>query len=82
MSSGREQLSGLPFTVVRKGYDKDEVRGYFERFDGALQGAVTERDTARARAGELEAQLARAHRRIAELEGEIARLSRLDGGLR
>jgi hypothetical protein len=73
MSSGRDGLSSLPFTVVRKGYDKDEVCAYFERFDSALRGAVTERDAARSRAAELEAQLARAHRRIAELEGEVAR---------
>ena len=27
----------LPFQIARKGYDRDEVRNYFERFDVELR---------------------------------------------
>lgn len=72
-------MTSLPFTVVRKGYDRDEVRGYFERFDGAFNAVLTDRNAANSRADELEQRLTQAQLRIAQLESEVARLSALPG---
>ena len=46
----RNRFVALPFTVVRKGYDRDEVRNYFDRFDAELRVTATDRDAAAAQA--------------------------------
>lgn len=67
--------SSLPFSVVRKGYDKDEVQRYFERFDAELRVIATDRDAAAAQARDLAVQLEDARDEIDDLRKDIDRLS-------
>lgn len=69
------RLVTLPFTVVRRGFDQDEVRNYFERFDAELRVTATDRDAAAAQARNLANQLEDARDEIDELRKEIDRLS-------
>ena len=39
----------LPFSIVRKGFDRDEVTNYFERFDAELRLTTADRDAAATR---------------------------------
>ncbi|UGT41298.1 hypothetical protein LTV02_36100 [Nocardia yamanashiensis] len=71
----RNRFVALPFTVVRKGYDRDEVRNYFDRFDAELRVTATDRDAAAAQARNLAAQLEDARDEIDELRKEVDRLS-------
>lgn len=73
--SDRNRFVALPFTVVRKGYDRDEVRNYFDRFDAELRVTATDRDAAAAQARNLAAQLEDARDEIDELRKEVDRLS-------
>ena len=66
---------GMPFTIVRKGYDKDEVRRYYDRFDSELRLTATDRDAAAAQARELAIQLEDARDEIDELRHDVDRLS-------
>src|SRR6478672_3280828 len=64
----------LPFNIVRKGYDRDEVRNYFERFDAELRVTATDRDAA-AQARDLAQQLEDARDEIDDLRKDVDRLS-------
>jgi cell division septum initiation protein DivIVA len=66
---------GMPFTIVRKGYDKDEVRRYFDRFDTELRVTATDRDAAAAQARDLAHQLEDARDEIDSLRKDVDRLS-------
>ncbi len=74
-AADRNRFVALPFTVVRKGYDRDEVRNYFDRFDAELRVTATDRDAAAAQARNLAAQLEDARDEIDELRKEVDRLS-------
>ena len=65
----------LPFAVVRRGYDRDEVREFFDRFDAELRVTATDRDAAAAHARNLAAQLENARLDINSLRHEVDRLS-------
>jgi DNA repair exonuclease SbcCD ATPase subunit len=65
----------LPFTLVRRGFDRDEVRNYFERFDAELRVTATDRDAAAAQARNLANQLEHARDENEELRRDIDRLS-------
>ncbi|RMI32546.1 hypothetical protein [Nocardia stercoris] len=71
----RNRFVALPFSVVRKGYDRDEVSNYFDRFDAELRVTATDRDAAAAQARNLAAQLEDARDEIDELRKEVDRLS-------
>ncbi len=45
--------SHLPFSIVRKGFDRDEVTNYFARFEAELRVTATDRDAASAQARDL-----------------------------
>ena len=65
----------LPFSIVRKGFDRDEVTNYFERFDAELRLTTADRDAAAAQARDLAKQLDDARDEIDELRKDIDRLS-------
>src|SRR6478736_2330017 len=65
----------LPFNIVRKGYDRDEVRNYFERFDAELRVTATDRDAAAAQARDLAQQLEDSRDEIDDLRKDVDRLS-------
>ncbi|MFH5207103.1 hypothetical protein [Antrihabitans spumae] len=65
----------LPFTIVRKGFDRDEVRNYFDRFDAELRVTATDRDAAAAQARNLANQLEHARDEIDDLRRDNDRLS-------
>lgn len=78
MSMANEHDRGsipLPFTVARKGYDRDEVRHYFDRFDAELRVTATDRDAAAAQARDLAMQLEDARDEIDDLRKDVDRLS-------
>ena len=65
----------LPFQIARKGYDRDEVRNYFERFDAELRVTAADRDAAAAQARDLAKQLDDARDDIDDLRKDVDRLS-------
>ena len=65
----------LPFSTVRKGFDRDEVRNYFERFDAELRVTAADRDAAAAQARDLAKQLVDARDEIDDLRKDVDRLS-------
>ena len=67
--------AALPFAIVRKGYDRDEVRNYFDRFDAELRVTATDRDAAAAQARNLANQLEDARDDIEALRKDVDRLS-------
>ena len=67
--------SHLPFSIVRKGFDRDEVTNYFARFEAELRVTATDRDAAAAQARDLSRQLENARNEIDELRRDVDRLS-------
>ncbi|MEV0034342.1 hypothetical protein, partial [Nocardia sp. NPDC050793] len=67
--------SHLPFSIVRKGFDRDEVTNYFARFEAELRVTATDRDAASAQARDLARQLENARNEIDELRRDVDRLS-------
>src|SRR5690606_19511920 len=67
--------SHLPFSIVRKGFDRDEVTNYFARFEAELRVTATDRDAAAAQARDLARQLENARNEIDELRKDVDRLS-------
>ncbi|WP_072816364.1 hypothetical protein [Rhodococcus zopfii] len=67
--------SQLPFSIVRKGFDRDEVTNYFARFEAELRVTATDRDAAAAQARDLSRQLENARNEIDELRRDVDRLS-------
>ncbi|MDG3012810.1 hypothetical protein G4X40_21965 [Rhodococcus sp. D2-41] len=65
----------VPFEIVRKGYDRDQVISFLRRFDAELRLTATDRDAAAAQANDLAEQLDGARDEIDELRREIDRLS-------
>src|SRR3546814_20436133 len=65
----------LPFQIARKGYDRDEVRNYFERFDEELRVTAADRDAAAAQARDLAKQLDDDRDDIDDLRKDVDRLS-------
>jgi cell division septum initiation protein DivIVA len=66
---------GLPFGIVRRGYDRDEVQHYFDRFETELRLTATDRDAAATQARNLANQLEDARDQIASLQDDVDRLS-------
>ncbi|MCK0092291.1 hypothetical protein MWU77_16040 [Rhodococcus sp. F64268] len=67
--------SHLPFSIVRKGFDRDEVTNYFARFEAELRVTATDRDAASAQARDLARQLENARNEIDDLRKDVDRLS-------
>lgn len=67
--------SHLPFSIVRKGFDRDEVTNYFARFEAELRVTATDRDATAAQARDLARQLENARNEIDELRKDVDRLS-------
>lgn len=67
--------SHLPFSIVRKGFDRDEVTNYFARFEAELRVTATDRDAAAAQARDLARQLENARNEIDALRKDVDRLS-------
>jgi cell division septum initiation protein DivIVA len=65
----------LPFAIVRKGFDRDEVRDYFEKFDAELRVTGADRDAAAAQARDLARQLEESRNQIDDLRRDVDRLS-------
>ncbi len=65
----------LPFAIVMRGYDREQVADHLQRLDAELRVLAADRDAATANAHELAAHLEEARDEIAELRREIDKLS-------
>jgi len=64
-----------PFTIVMRGYDRDQVTDHIRRLEADVAMMAADRDSAHAHADEMFTHLEEARARIAELEHEVAALS-------
>ncbi|MFE9789816.1 hypothetical protein ACFYO7_31025 [Nocardia salmonicida] len=71
----RNRFVAIPFTVVRKGYAKDEVHSYLDRFNAELRVTATDRDAAAAQARNLASQLEDVRAENDELRRQLERLA-------
>ncbi len=65
----------LPFAIVMRGYDREQVADHLQRLDAELRVLAADRDAATANAHELAAHLEDARDEIAELRREVDKLS-------
>lgn len=65
----------LPFSVVMRGYDREQVAERFRRVDADMRVLAADRDAATANANELAAHLHEARATIDELRREVDTLS-------
>ncbi|MCK5757229.1 MAG: hypothetical protein KAH46_31450, partial [Mycobacterium sp.] len=65
----------LPFAVVMRGFDREQVTEHLQRVDAELRVLAADRDAATANAHELVAHLEEARDEIEELRREVDKLS-------
>ncbi|QFU87011.1 chromosome segregation protein [Amycolatopsis sp. YIM 10] len=66
---------GAGFDLEKRGYHRAQVDDHLERLDGELKMLTSDRDAAISQAGDLARQLELARSEIAELRGQVERLS-------